>query len=328
MATTIISIGFWIYTLILTGTLIWGINATKEAYQKSKKLRKNGILTQATIVKIHHPKKKDKRKETNILDDELTTEPKRKDELVITYEYNPKNPPAFFEGTTNVVLNSHNVETEKALYKIGDKIDIFYLKETPTISDTAYRVRLGYGEQMFIYMNIGALITSVFVLFALQFMGISEEMNTTENGLSVVFGFLVYLFLFMGAVLILLGAIKFTKDYFQSFKRKRKGVKEKGEILRIWRAPGSKGSVSYHIKYTYPAISPFYLQTIINTRLYLKIQKEQAIEVLYLEKDKFSSDIVGNKNIFITFWLFSILGLLMIPLIAYMFHEFVLFIFL
>ena len=329
MATTIISIGFWIYTFILTGRLIWNINTNKEAYQKNKKLQKNGILTKATIVKIYQPKKKYKRSEINILDNEITSTTKRKNELVITYEYNTEKSSTLLEGTTKITLDSaKNVEIEKALYKVGDTIDIFYLKEDITISDIADKVRTRYydAEIMFLCVNIVGILLSLFVLFALKLLGISEEMDTLENGLDVTWMFFPCLLSFL-SVGIAFASIRVTKDYIQSIKRKRRGIREKGEILKIWFTRGHKSGFIYHIKYTYPAISPFYLQTKINSKLDTKIQQEQEIEVLYLEEDKFSSDIVGNKNILFEFWVLFFLVLFMIPFCVFLIHFYVLFVF-
>lgn len=326
MGTTIIIIGFSIYTLILIGLLIWFIKSNKEAMQHKKWLKKDGILTQARIIDTWHPKSE--KGETNILDDDRTTSAyDKRTELMIEYEHqitSVNSTTENFIGIIQVYLNFRNVDTEKEHYEIGRLMDIIYLKGNPTIANLAKYIRSPEENISFLSIIITALASSIFGLVMALFVGFSNHDNNIETGLMMLACFLMYVFLLAGAIFILFGAIMYVKEYRQLRQIRKRGLRETGKVLNTWRVSGSKGTTSYYIKYTYPAIAPFHIESMIDREIFYELESKNELDVYYLKEKKFNADIVGNKNIVSAFRLFLIFAPLMVLFMMWMFYLFLL----
>lgn len=303
-ATTIITTGFLVYTLILLGILIWLVKSIKEDKKNRRILYKEGILTQAKIRNISHPEKK---------------------KLVIEYEHEITNfRTETIIGTIEIDLKFKNEEIQKSHYSVGSMIDMLYLKENPTIASLATDVSPSnspVGENnLKLSINIIALASALLMLFMVSSGDLPDDVNTIEASVNTLFIFLLYLFFLALSVIFVFA----TFFHAQKFFRLRRGIKEIGEVLNTWKIIEDKGRSRYHVKYTYPAIAPFSLETTISGRLYNQMMKSNLIEVYYLEKDKFLSKITGNTKPTVAFIIFSILSFLMFIFTKAVFFGFLL----
>ncbi len=328
MPTTIAAIGFLIYALMLTGTLIYLWEFTQATYQNHKKLLQNGIRTQAKITAVYHPQKRKKTSSTSIAEEKKSSDDTEENRIVVAYEYEVKDTTAAAKtlvGEFYVHLDWQNTSIIKNRYKVGQTIDVLYLKDDSTIVDIAHHVLPPKGEYLLICANIAALVSSLLVLGLLVFVGLSDTVDTVNDALSMVFGFLLYVFMLTGNVVVIMAGMGYGKDYFKLLQLKKKGIKEKGEVLEVWKMRAGRGGINYFVRYTYPAIAPFSIERTVHQRLYEDIQKNKIIEIRYFKTDAFSSDIVGNKKTVYAFWLFMVLAPLMTLFVAWVFYEFVLF---
>lgn len=306
--TTIITTGFLGYTLILLGILIWLVKSIKEDKKNFKKLYKEGILTQAKIRNISHPKKQ---------------------KLLIEYEHEIINfRTETIIGTIEIDLKPHNEEIEKSLYPVGSMIDIFYLKESPRIASLAIDLSPSnspVGENnLKLSINIIALASALLMLFLVSSGDLPGNIHTNEDSFNFLGIFLGYLF-FLGIAVVLVFATFFhTKKYLRLLELKKRGIKEIGETLNFWRTSEYKQRSLYHARYTYPAIAPFSLETTISGGVYSQMMEGNLIEVHYLEEDKFGSEIIGNTKPTFAFIIFSILAFLMLIFTKAVFCRFLL----
>lgn len=326
MPATTIGVVFSIYTLILIGTLILLLKYDDSIHQKNKKILGNSARTQGEITAVYHPQKKSffasivGKKETSNDADEGC--------IIVAYDYKVKTKTKTLLGASQIYLDTMNREVLKGRYKVGDPIDLLYQKDNPTFVNIASSVTPIKGENWFVVANIIAIASSLLVLGLLNFVGLS---NTVEDATSIVFGFLVYLFVMLGSVIITFVGVLFIKEKFKFLQLKKKGIKQKGEVLETWETyrtvKNGRRVVSHHVRYTYPAIAPFYLETTVTSKLNEAIQKNKIVEVHYFKTDKFSSDIVGNQNILHIFWLIVLLIPLTLIITACVFYGFVLYVF-
>ncbi|MGB0930708.1 MAG: hypothetical protein ACPGVB_08030 [Chitinophagales bacterium] len=327
MAATTIGVVFSIYTLILIGTLILLLKYDDSIHQKNKKILSNSARTQGRITAVYHPQKKSFF--ASIVGKKKTLNETKKYSIVVVYEYKVKTKTKTLIGESTIHLDFQNTEVLKGRYKVGDSIDLLYQKDNPTLVSIASLVTPVKGENWFVVANIIAIASCLLVLGLLNFVGLS---NTVEDAALIVFGFLMYLFVMLGSVIITFAGALFIKEHFKFLQLNKKGIKEKGEVLETWEidvsrvADGVKG-VSHHVRYTYPTIAPFYLETTVTSKLNEAIQKNKVVEVCYSKTDKFSSDIVGNKSIPHTFWLIALLIPLTLIIAACIFYGFVLYVF-
>ncbi|MGB1242369.1 MAG: hypothetical protein ACPG49_07600 [Chitinophagales bacterium] len=327
MPSTIIGIAFSIYTLILTATLIWLLKLMQGTHRKHKRLFKNGIRTQGKITKVYHPQKKNTWL-TSILGKKKTSNETEEYRIVVVYEYEVKETESTTKtliGESSVYLDLRNTLVIEWRYKRGDTIDILYLKNDFSIVDIAHQVAERKAESLFVFVNIAAIASSLLVLGLLIFVGLSDAANTVKDALTMVFGFLMYLFMMTGNILIIVGGIYSVKDYFKLRQLKKKGTKEIGKVLEMWKMKESKGAINYFVRYTYPAIAPFSIETTVHRTLNEAIEKNKTIEVRYFKRDKFYADIVGNKETVYAFWLFFILTPIITLFVAFIFYGFVLY---
>ncbi|MFK7908615.1 MAG: DUF3592 domain-containing protein, partial [Chitinophagales bacterium] len=274
MPTIIIGTVFSIYTLILIVTLILLLKSDEEIHQKRKKIFENGIRTQGKITEVHHPQRKRKKRRkanyTSMSQEERMANDTEKYKIVVAYEYEVKEKTKTTKtliGESCVHLDVRNRELMKGQYRVGDVIDIFYLKDNPSLVDTARHVTPIKGDNIFVFTNIIALLSSLLVLGLLVFVGLSDTTNTVPDALAAVFGFLMYVFLMLGDVAITFGGFFCVKEYLQLLQLKKKGLKEKGEVLETWEIDQGRGGISYSVRYTYPAIAPFSIETSVHRKL-------------------------------------------------------------